>query len=167
MESLTLGSVFLFVCFFVFFLRVPELSSTVCVMCWCCCSNVVSSGVILIPKSPTPTPLRPPKPLSIWNPLHYPPPTCPLPPIPNLKRQCKLIQGVCGNWRDVERNSKNTEPFLSLTVHVWMSWLRCVCVCFTEMTEGKKVFFEFHVSKKARHFEGKTSCFCCSSVIVR
>lgn len=33
--------------------------------------------------------------------------------------------------------------------------------------EKEKYVLEFHLrKKKARHFEGKPSCFCCSSVIV-
>lgn len=60
--------------------------------CWCCCSHVVFRGVILIPKSPYPSPNRPPrpfpnpsiKPLSINNPQHYPLPCYPLPKSQNV-----------------------------------------------------------------------------------
>lgn len=58
----------------------------------------------------------------------------------------------------MERNSKNTEPFLSLTVHVWMSsvffvmkvWMLCACAFHTSDGERKKKSASLNFMSKKR-----------------
>ena len=168
MEALTLSNVFFFLFFFCccVCLNYPAQCAYVLMLLLPCC---IQWGHIdlQIPPQHSPCPLE----------IHCITPSSLLSstPSPDLKCQCKLIQGVCLKTGEVvESHSKNTvwALFLSLTVHVWMYswWLRsgcflCACVCvFTE----KKLFWISCVwKKKARHCEGKSSCFCCSSVFVR
>lgn len=118
MEALTLGGVFFFC--------VPELSSTVCIRAEAAAPMLYSAGSYWSPNHP----LRPPLyPLSIINPLHYPPLPFFVPHPPNLKRQSKLIRGVCGE--------RLKEHCLSPFFWVWLC--RCGCSWWLRCEWGKKI----------------------------